>query len=97
MASRWSTVSTRKPREPESIPEIVAHHFHGLGQVAFRSSVIALSDGHKDCIKDVELSDAGGGILAEEWGTAKVLFSWVNRKRLILKKICLAWIRTMTK
>jgi hypothetical protein len=50
---------------------VVAHHFHALGQVPFRSSVIALSDGNKDCIKDVELSDAGGGILAEEWGTAR--------------------------
>ena len=49
----------------------VAHRFHGLGQDRFRNSVIALSDGQKDCIKDVELSDAGGGILAEEWGTAR--------------------------
>jgi hypothetical protein len=49
----------------------VAHNFYGLGQVPFRSSVIALSDGYNDCIKDVELSDAGGGILAEEWGTAR--------------------------
>jgi hypothetical protein len=71
----------------------VAHHFRALGQVPFRSLVIALSDGHKDCIKDVELSDAGGAILAEEWGTARSRISegpgacGTNFKRPIAKTV----------